>query len=134
MHGEAVSTKTYREIIADIENFDGFTLGRILEDHVGKENAIGRQSLVFEFNRCLHGNVHERKVRAIIHALRRRGLLVCSTPGEDGGYYLARDLAEFDEFCVRELHLKAIDMLETEQAMKRAARECFGDASQPGLL
>jgi len=72
--------------------------------------------------------------RQCIHDLRRNGHLICSMPGEDGGYYLAASLEEFREFCERELHPKAIDMLETESAMKEAARRQFGDAVQVRLI
>ena len=60
--------------------------------------------------------------------------LICSAPGEDGGYYLAATREEFNEFCDRELHPKAMDMLETESAMKAAARRMWGDAVQMELI
>ena len=72
-------------------------------------------------------------MRQAIHDLRRAGFLICSAPGEDGGYFMAATLEEFEEFCERELHPKAVDMLETESAMRAAARQQFGEATQPGI-
>jgi hypothetical protein len=106
---------------------------RVLSFHTGKAHAIGRNAIVRDLQRVgLYAS--ERQARQCIHDLRRGGHLICSAPGENGGYYLAADLAEFREFCDRELHPKAMDMLETESAMKAAARQQFGEAVQPQMI
>ena len=126
-----MTTTTFEVLISSMPDGLDRAILRTLSFHVGKKNAIGRSELVV----TLAGfHAHERQVRQCIHDLRREGHLICSTPGEDGGYYMAATLAEFDEFCERELHPKAIDMLETESAMKMSARQRFGEASQPSLL
>ena len=128
-----MSTTIYDRILAEMPTgLERATL-RVLSFHQGKQNAIGRESLV-DALRSVGFDVKERLVRRCIHDLRRAGHLICSTPGEDGGYHLAGNRQEFDEFCERELHPKAIDMLETESAMKKAAGQLFGDASQPQLI
>jgi DNA-binding transcriptional regulator PaaX len=110
------------------------TVLQILEHTAqGRERAISRGELVARVSHAICG-VPERLVRRAIHELRRQGWLICSAPGEDGGYYMADSLAEFDEFIARELHPKAMDMLETENIMRQAARQKFGDAAQIGLL
>jgi DNA-binding transcriptional regulator PaaX len=128
-----MSTETYQQLIAQIPvGLDG-ELVRILSGHVGYPNAIGRGKLV-EIIRLAGKDVNERVVRQAIHDLRRAGYLICSAPGEDGGYYMAGNLDEFDDFIARELHPKAMDMLETEKAMKESARQQFGEAVQLGML
>jgi predicted DNA-binding transcriptional regulator YafY len=128
-----MTTKTYDAMISAMPTGLDRTLFRVLSFHVGKKNAIGRASLVEKIS--WNGfDVSERQARQCIHDLRRAGHLICSMPGESGGYFLAASLDEFREFCERELHPKAIDMLETESAMKEAARQQFGDAVQLGML
>jgi hypothetical protein len=106
---------------------------RVMSFHVGRRQALGRMEVVAELRKVGYA-VSERQARQCIHAQRRAGHLICSAPGEEGGYYLAADLAEFREFCERELHPKALDMLETESAMKAAAKEQFGEAVQGQLI
>lgn len=123
----------YLQLISEMPAGLERALLRTLSYHSGKANAIGRGMLMHE----LHGlgmEVGERVMRHAIHKLRREGQLICSAPGEDGGYYLAATLEEFREFCERELHPKAMDMLETESAMKEAARQQFGEAVQVRLI
>lgn len=128
-----MTNTTYDLLIAEMPaGLERATL-RALSFHLGKARAIGRVGLV-EMLRLEGFEVNERQVRRCIHDLRRKGRLICSAPGEDGGYYLAASLVEFREFCERELHPKAIDMLETESAMKESARQQFGEAAQPALL
>lgn len=110
-------------------------LGRIILTILsrGKEYALGGSRLVARLELSGH-RTNERAVRQAIHDLRRDGHLICSAPGEDGGYYLAASLQEFDEFIQRELHPKAMDLLETERAMKASARRVWGDAVQLALI
>jgi repressor of nif and glnA expression len=108
-------------------------LARILRYHTGKDKAIGRMAMVKGLaNVGFH--VGERAVRECIKALRRKSHLICSTPGEGGGYYMAESLAEFEEFDRSEMGAKISDMNETRQAMRAAAKQQFGDASQLGLM
>jgi len=128
-----MSTNTYDRMIADMPAGLERAMLRALGFHLGRTNAIGRGELVYAL--CVMGcDVSERQARRCIHDLRRAGNLICSAPGENGGYYLAVSLEEFREFCDRELHPKALDMLETESAMKAAAKQQFGEASQPQMI
>jgi hypothetical protein len=101
--------------------------------HVGKGKAIGRMDLVqsAEVRAC---KVGERVMRDTIRLLRREGQLICSAPGEEGGYYLAETWQEFQEFTRAEYEAKISDMSETLKAMKKAAVERWGEAQQPRLL
>lgn len=76
----------------------------------------------------------ERQVREAIKQLRRRGHLICSMPGTDGGYYMATTREEYEEFRRIEFNAKITDMLETLRAMDASARDKFGDNLQMGLF
>ena len=104
---------------------------RVLGRRVGRLQAIGRNELVT----ALSGyRARERTVREAIKQLRRQGHLICAMPGQDGGYYLAGSLEEFEEFDRLELGAKIADMSETREAMRRAARERFGEGFQMKLM
>jgi len=128
-----MSTEKYERMIRSMpEGLEAVVLA-VLAEAQGRAKALGRD-VVLSLVQGEGLDVNERQVRRAIHGLRRKGELICSAPGNDGGYYMAGSLTEFDEFCQRELHPKAIDMLETESAMKAAAIRRFGDAVQPALL
>ncbi|MBE3038296.1 MAG: hypothetical protein IMZ62_05745 [Chloroflexi bacterium] len=128
-----MTTTTYDRMITEMPAGLERAMLRALSFHLGRAHAIGRGELVYGL-RMAGCEVSERQARRCIHDLRRAGNLICSAPGEDGGYFLAVSLEEFREFCDRELHPKAVDMLETESKMKEAARQQFGEASQPQMI
>ncbi len=106
---------------------------QILEWHVESilrlhraHNPIKRPEIV-RWLRAEGVQAHERQVREAIKQLRRRGVLILS--GSDG-YYMAESLQEVDDFLTRELFARISDLRETADAMKRAAREQFGNAEQ----
>lgn len=105
----------------------------VLSYHNGRKQAIGRDELVVNLAGLGYW-VHERMAREAIKQLRRQGYLICSMPGNYGGYYMAETLAEFEEFDRFELGAKIADMNETRQAMLKAAREKFGEGYQLKLL
>jgi hypothetical protein len=105
----------------------------ILSYHHGRKRAIGRSGLVWVLKQQGH-SVGERPMRECIKQLRRQGHLICSMPGEDGGYYLAETLAEFQKFDQEEFGAKIADMNETRQALLKAARQQFGEAVQMELI
>lgn len=114
---------------------------RILSFHIGKENTIKRSDLVEDLRIMGFGNnlmpiTFDRHMRAAVAELRKQGALVCSSSG-DGGYYLARDRFEYDEFSQVEYRSKIIDMAETLRAMDQAAAKRFGGdvpVEQPRLI
>jgi hypothetical protein len=79
-------------------------------------------------------SITDRHMREVIKRLRRDGHLICSAAEEDGGYFMAATFAEFEEFDRLEFGAKIADMNETRNAMKRSAREVFGDAVQVSLF
>jgi len=104
----------------------------ILSSHVGRDKAIGRDELVAKV-KSRGDATSERQVREAIKQLRRQGHLICSAPGEDGGYYLAADREEYEEFKRAEFLAKIHDMQETLRAMDLAAERAFGKAIQLNL-
>jgi len=103
---------------------------KILSFHIGKENTIKRLDLVdglrqHGFGILLAPVTFDRHMRAAVAELRKQGHLVCSSSG-DGGYYLARDLGEYNEFSQVEYRSKIIDMAETLRAMDQGAAKRFG--------
>lgn len=99
---------------------------RILLFHVGRDKAISRGELVHTLW-ISHGfNVHERAMRVAINLLRKEGQPICSTGGEEGGYWYAKDWEELDEFLEREFHSRAMDLLEQEGALRKRAEEVWG--------
>jgi hypothetical protein len=98
---------------------------RALQHQVGRDLAISRVELVTKVRR-LGFDVHERGVRAMINELRKDGHLICSTGGKGGGYWLAKDWRELREFLDSEVHPRAMDLLQTEKAMKQAAQMRWG--------
>lgn len=97
----------------------------VLSKHIGADAALSRSDLVTEVARLLGEKVHERKVREGIRALRRMGAPICGAAGEGGGYYLAANAEELEDFFRREFIAKIKDMRETMEAMKAAARLVF---------
>lgn len=99
-----------------------------------REYAMSRDNLVFMCEEIMGDSIPERIVREAIHSLRNKGVLICSAPGRAGGYWLSANWDDVIEFCDRELHSRAVDLLETESRMKSAARRQFGDAVQITLF
>lgn len=105
---------------------------RVLSFHVGRPNAIARHALVEELARLgFNYRKDDRAVRAMINQLRKAGHLICSYGGRDGGYFLPADWNELNEYLDREVHPRAMDLLEQEKAMKAAAEGRWGRFS-PG--
>lgn len=111
---------------------------RCLEKRVGEAKAVQKPELLFDLNRMGFGSrlsreTFERQVRRAIVELRNQGQLICSNSG-GGGYYLAADLAEFDEFIEREYRGRIRDLQATVDVMTRAATDRWGNGVQMGLF
>ncbi len=102
---------------------------RILERHVGRNEAIRRKSLLRLLANASY-QVTDRVMRAQINQLRKDGVLICSAGGENGGYWLAESPEELEEFIEHELHPRAMDFLEQEKALKLEAARRWGEGKQ----
>ena len=103
----------------------------VLEHCVGRERAIPREALL-EAVRARMPGATDRAVRDTINWLRKKGKPICSAGGSNGGYWVAKNWAEFQEFLEREWRPRYLDMMETEKAMRQGAMRIFGP--QPSLL
>lgn len=106
---------------------------RILSYRQGREAAINRNDLLDGLAN-LGFAVHERAARACINKLRKEGHLICSTGGHKSGYWIAKDWAELNEYINRELHARAMDLLEQEKALKDQAERQWGMYSRQEKL
>ena len=106
----------------------------ILRFHKGKEDAIPRDDLLEMLK--MHGwETGDRAMRIQINLLKKQGHPICGASGIGGGYYLARNWKELMEYINTELHPRAMDLLEQEQALKVGAKREWGENStQMGLL
>jgi len=68
----------------------------------------------------------DRKIRKIINQLRKRGALICSTGGREGGYWIAGSQEEHAAFVKQELTARLIDLAETIRAQNAAQIVQFG--------
>jgi DNA-binding IscR family transcriptional regulator len=105
----------------------------VLSYHIGQDNRIKRMMLRV----ALHAKGYEssdRHIREVIKALRRKGFLICSQAEDGGGYWLAKNRAEYEAFRLAELSAKRDDLIETMKAMDRAANEAWGGVIQGRLL
>jgi hypothetical protein len=98
---------------------------RVLSFHKGREQAISRGELV-EALRSHGFKLHERAIRALINQLRKDGQPICSTGGEDGGYWLAANWDELNDYLDREVHSRAMDLLEQEKALRSTGEKLWG--------
>lgn len=105
---------------------------RIVNRYTALE-PIGRGELV-NLVRSRGYDVDERTVREAVEAARNFGQLICSRSGSNGGYYMARDLDEYQEFRQREYMAKATTMLATVKAMDKGAQREFGTVQQGELF
>jgi hypothetical protein len=129
-----MSGRTYEAELATMPPGLDRAVLRVLNFHRGKAQAIGRFALLTEVKRMGFKKTTERQLRETIKQLRRDGPLICSTPGKNGGYYMAATLKEFDEFDQSELSARIVDLSETRAAMRKSAAAEFGQATQLGLL
>lgn len=102
---------------------------RVLSARRGREMAISREDLVAAL-RSLGFRVHERQARACINQLRKDGQMICSTGGADSGYWLASSWEELEEYLEREVHSRAMDLLEQEQALRKSGELAWGPAGK----
>ncbi|MHB0922581.1 MAG: hypothetical protein ACYC3H_01275 [Bellilinea sp.] len=130
-----MSKKNADELSARIEVMDvGLDKAVIrIISHYFEPRPISRGSLLVAVAQLGHKISDEKEVRDSIHRLRRMGFLICARSGNNGGYYMARSLKEYERFELKELTSKISDMSETRSIMREAARAQFGDGYQLGL-
>lgn len=128
-----MKTNTYERLIKEMPVGLERAILRVLSSHDSRNRPIGRKDLVVAVHQ-LGARVHERQLREKIKELRRQGHLICSAPGEDGGYFLASSWQEYHDFKQTEYLAKILDMQKTLNAMDRSADQTFGDSPQLALF
>jgi hypothetical protein len=103
-----------------------------VESHA-KLKPLSRFELVNKVNRLLLSSLSERRTRNAIREMRKKGVLILSSGGNNGGYYMAGSLDEYYQFRDREYKSRALDILETVSAMDASAAEQFGEVNQMEL-
>ena len=122
------------DILASLPSGLDRALLSILRYHIGRDNAIPRDNLL-ERLKSMGWRTGDRLMRAQINLLRKDGHLICSAGGHGGGYYIARDWGELEDYIGQELRPRAMDLLEQEKALKTGAHREWGENSaQLGLL
>ena len=122
------------DILANLPSGLDCAVLSVMRYHKGRENAIPRIDLLEMLK--MHGwETGDRAVRLQINLLRKQGHLICSAGGRGGGYYIARNWSELEDFIGQELRPRAMDLLEQEKALKVGAKREFGENStQLGLI
>lgn len=126
----------YREIIRNMpDGLERAILLVLLTGHVGKDKSILGADLVKKVRQYYpqEGELH-RNVRKEINTMRKKGHLICSSPGSKGGYWLAADQCEVIEFIAMELEPKIQDMSVTKNIMYEAALRQLGMVYQERLI
>jgi hypothetical protein len=101
---------------------------KVLDFHVGRSNAISRADLVTAI--AQHGfRISEREARQCINDLRKDGHPICSTGGEGGGYWMAANWDELNEYLEREVISRISDLSDQARALRKAARQRWGEYS-----
>lgn len=128
-----MSKSYYEDLLQNMPTGLDRAVLRVLSQRFGRSKAIGRGLLVQTVGK-LGFSAHERQIREMIKELRRQGHLICSAAGSNGGYWMAADRKEFEEFGRQEFEAKIIDMSETWRAMQKAADQQFGTVVQERLF
>ena len=97
----------------------------ILEsNHIGRQRAIKAKDLARKVGEP------ERAVRAAISEMRKDGRLILSAVQRPYGYFMASNHDEWREFRNGNLRPRALDILETDRAMNKAAQERWSDTNR----
>lgn len=102
---------------------------RTLEFHTGRKNFISGDDLVVEVRKMGFPKTDNREVRICIELLRtsgRPGCWICSTGGIYGGYWMAADQEELEEFIQREFESRARKLNIEATAMRQAGEKRWG--------
>lgn len=106
---------------------------QVLYERTGRDNAISRQALL-SLVQSRYPKTSDRQLRACINQMRKDGVMICSTGGEDGGYWMAASWDELSEYLNREVHSRLVDLAEQENAMKKAGAERWGYLTKQGRM
>lgn len=98
----------------------------IIKFHEGRENAIVKGDFLSDLARMGFPHTDERDFRLSINLLRKAGVPICSTGGQGGGYWLAKDQEEVEEWIKREPLARMKDLSDQVNAIRAAAEKRWG--------
>ena len=98
---------------------------QVLYERTGRDNAISRQALL-SLIKSRYPKTTDRQLRACINQMRKDGVMICSTGGEDGGYWFAASWDELSEYLDREVVSRLTDLAEQERALTKAGESRWG--------
>lgn len=115
--------KLPRQLWQTTKELEASVLAEIRENHVGIEGAIKSRYLAMQLGTT------DRMVRACVNSLRKRGIPICSSVGENAGFYFPTSKREYEEFKHRDYLSRIKDMQRVVDAMDWGAQRHF--AGQP---
>jgi hypothetical protein len=98
----------------------------LLAEHVGRDNLIGGQAMLFELQAQGFKINETRYFREAINRLRKEQWPIGSTGGIKGGYWLCKSWSELEAVLGVQFHDFAMDLLEQEKAMRQGAAKMWG--------
>ena len=98
----------------------------VVKFHVGKENAISRPVMLVYLRQLGFYLKDDRPMRLAINSLRKQGIKICSAGGTKGGYWMAANHQELEEFIKHEVEARAYDLHEQARAMRASAEKEWG--------
>ena len=111
----------------DPEEFFINSVKSILVHYVGESCRIDKATLAHRLR------TSERKIRAAVSELQRRGELICTDTDQGDYFYLGTDTAPMERFIAQEYH-RGGQIIEKAQALKAALKARHGiDAAQGRL-
>jgi hypothetical protein len=119
------------------ETFDGDLRECILfllNFHQGRAQMISRSELLHQLAAHGFAGVSDRRVRDIISDLKQGGELIASTGGIDGGYCIATNWNELEEYWEHEVDSRALNLLQQKKAQRHQAVVQFGPKPVPGQM
>jgi len=114
------------KMISELEVSAERTILRILSYRVGREAAISRRELLFMVNKNGHV-IDDRTLRLHINQLRKQEVPVCSTGGKAGGYWIAENWQELNDYLDNEVRARLKDLREQELALVSAGKKAWGE-------
>ena len=125
----------YQKYLLKIDDHLVYTVGKIILEHVGLENAIRRVDLVDEVQRRMGIALSnpDRKIRKAIEILRGdRWLIGASASGD--GYFKVSNMEEFEEFD-KNYTGRAYQIIHNSNEMREGAKAEFEqNAKQLSLI
>jgi hypothetical protein len=109
---------------------------RILEKHVGLDNAIKRSEILAHFRRSIprYQRISDRQIRDAIGILRDEGVLICSLGNDSDGYFIAARAEEYLEFRpLYAAHMQTM-ILRLRRMDAEASKRWGARSLQPSLL